>query len=89
MPEEGQRWVALRECMTCGHVGCCDSSPGQHANKHFKETGHPVMQASSPAIGSGAMYMRHTSESATSAWLARLAVRAGPRFVYSARQPLC
>ena len=43
--ETGQRWVQLRKCLSCGHVGCCDSSPGQHANKHFKETGHPVMQA--------------------------------------------
>ncbi len=37
--------VALRMCLTCGHVGCCDSSVGQHATKHFKETRHPVMQA--------------------------------------------
>ena len=37
----GQRWVALRKCLECGHVGCCDSSPGRHANQHFKETGHP------------------------------------------------
>ena len=37
--------VAVRMCLTCGHVGCCDSSIGQHAAKHFKETGHPVMQA--------------------------------------------
>ncbi len=43
--EIGQRWVQLRQCLICGHVGCCDSSPGQHANQHFKETGHPVMQA--------------------------------------------
>jgi hypothetical protein len=41
----GEPWVQLRKCLVCGHVGCCDSSPGQHANKHFKETGHPVMQA--------------------------------------------
>lgn len=37
--------VALRMCMTCGHVGCCDSSVGRHATKHFEETGHPVMRA--------------------------------------------
>jgi len=43
--KEGLRWVQLRKCLTCGHIGCCDSSPGQHANKHFKETGHPIMQA--------------------------------------------
>ncbi len=40
----GQRWVELRTCMVCGHVGCCDSSPGRHAAKHFHDTGHPVMQ---------------------------------------------
>ena len=32
-------------CLTCGHVGCCDSSVGKHATKHFQETGHPVMIA--------------------------------------------
>lgn len=37
--------VAVRLCLICGHVGCCDSSVGQHATKHFKETGHPVIQA--------------------------------------------
>ena len=37
--------VAIRMCLTCGHVGCCDSSIGKHATKHFEETGHPVMQA--------------------------------------------
>jgi monovalent cation/hydrogen antiporter len=43
--ESGLRWVQLRKCLTCGQVGCCDSSAGQHAHGHFKETGHPVMQA--------------------------------------------
>ncbi|MGA2687375.1 MAG: UBP-type zinc finger domain-containing protein [Candidatus Korobacteraceae bacterium] len=43
--QTGQPWVQLRKCLLCGHVGCCDSSPGQHANKHFRDTGHPVMQA--------------------------------------------
>lgn len=42
---EGSKAVALRECLTCGHVGCCDSSIGMHATKHFKESGHPIMQA--------------------------------------------
>ncbi len=37
--------VAIRMCLTCGHVGCCDSSTGKHATKHFEETGHPAMQA--------------------------------------------
>jgi uncharacterized UBP type Zn finger protein len=45
--KEGTKWVALRECQ-CGHVGCCDSSPGKHATRHFKETGHPVMRSVSP-----------------------------------------
>ena len=40
---EKTQWVALRECRTCGHVGCCDSSPKRHATKHFHETQHPVM----------------------------------------------
>ena len=38
-------WVALRMCLICGHVGCCDSSIGLHATKHFEHTGHPVMIA--------------------------------------------
>jgi uncharacterized UBP type Zn finger protein len=42
---DGTPWVALRECLTCGHVGCCDSSIGKHATAHFKETGHAIMQA--------------------------------------------
>ena len=42
--QSGESWVELRKCLTCGYVGCCDSSPGQHANKHFRQTGHPVMQ---------------------------------------------
>jgi uncharacterized UBP type Zn finger protein len=39
----GQRWVHLRMCLTCGHVGCCDQSPGRHATKHFRATGHPLI----------------------------------------------
>lgn len=41
----GDSWVALRECLICGHVGCCDSSKNMHATKHFHATGHPIMQA--------------------------------------------
>ncbi|SRR5690606_11588224 len=41
----GMRWVHLRLCLECGHVGCCDSSPGQHATAHFHATGHPVMRS--------------------------------------------
>lgn len=41
-------WVHLRRCAECGHVGCCDSSPSQHATKHFKSTGHPFVQSFEP-----------------------------------------
>lgn len=46
--EQGQRWVHLRICMECGHVGCCDSSPHKHASRHYHETGHPVMRSMEP-----------------------------------------
>lgn len=42
---EGTHPVALRQCLECGEIGCCDSSPGQHATDHFHRTGHPVMQS--------------------------------------------
>ncbi len=45
---EGGRWVALRRCLECGNVGCCDSSAGRHATQHFQDTGHPVMQSAEP-----------------------------------------
>jgi Zn-finger in ubiquitin-hydrolases and other protein len=41
-------WVHLRLCMSCGHVGCCDSSPGLHASKHAPASGHPVVQSYEP-----------------------------------------
>ena len=44
----GGWWVHLRRCAQCGHVGCCDSSPAQHATAHFETTGHPVMQSYEP-----------------------------------------
>jgi CPA1 family monovalent cation:H+ antiporter len=46
--KEGTQWVHLRECMTCGHVGCCDSSPRRHATRHFHETQHPVVRSVEP-----------------------------------------
>jgi uncharacterized UBP type Zn finger protein len=39
----GSRWVHLRLCLTCGHVGCCDDSPNRHATEHFHATQHPVI----------------------------------------------
>ncbi|MBP3954811.1 UBP-type zinc finger domain-containing protein [Gemmata sp. G18] len=44
----GTRWVHLRLCLSCGHVGCCDSSPGKHATKHHQHTGHPIMASFEP-----------------------------------------
>jgi uncharacterized UBP type Zn finger protein len=44
----GGRWVHLRMCMTCGHVGCCDNSPNRHARAHNAETGHPLIQSYEP-----------------------------------------
>ena len=45
---EGSRWVHLRLCLDCGHVGCCDSSPRRHATAHFRETEHPVIASAEP-----------------------------------------
>ena len=41
-------WVHLRRCAACGHIGCCDSSPGQHATHHFQDTGHRLMTSFEP-----------------------------------------
>jgi CPA1 family monovalent cation:H+ antiporter len=45
---EGTQWVHLRLCLTCGHVGCCDSSPRRHATAHFHDTHHPVVRSAEP-----------------------------------------
>ena len=44
----GMRWVHLRMCQQCGHVGCCDNSIGKHATAHFHEQGHPVVRSYEP-----------------------------------------
>jgi uncharacterized UBP type Zn finger protein len=44
----GRRWVHLRLCQSCGHVGCCDNSPGRHATKHAASTGHPIIRSFEP-----------------------------------------
>ena len=43
--QTGDRWVHLRLCAGCGHVGCCDSSPNRHASAHHAETGHPLIRS--------------------------------------------
>ena len=45
---EGTTTVHLRMCLTCGNVGCCDSSVGRHADRHFHDTQHPVMRSIEP-----------------------------------------
>jgi uncharacterized UBP type Zn finger protein len=42
------RWLHLRRCSVCGHIGCCDSSPGRHARRHWEETGHAIVQSFEP-----------------------------------------
>jgi uncharacterized UBP type Zn finger protein len=46
--EAGGEWAHLRLCMSCGHVGCCDSSPSQHASKHAHKTKHPTIRSYEP-----------------------------------------
>ena len=41
-------WLHLRRCTECGHIGCCDTSPSQHATGHFKATGHPIITSFEP-----------------------------------------
>lgn len=44
----GGWWVHLRRCAQCGHVGCCDTSPSQHATAHFRISGHPLVRSFEP-----------------------------------------
>ncbi|MGC2428287.1 MAG: UBP-type zinc finger domain-containing protein [Nitrososphaeraceae archaeon] len=44
----GSTWVHLRLCLTCGHVGCCDSSINKHGTKHFHSTNHPIVKSFEP-----------------------------------------
>lgn len=55
--ETGGRWVHLRICMTCGHVGCCDASPGKHATAHHHQTDHPVIRSVEPGETWGWCYV--------------------------------
>lgn len=53
----GGRWVHLRLCLACGHVGCCDNSPGRHATKHFHESTHAIMRSFEPGEDWGWCYV--------------------------------
>ena len=44
----GGWWLHLRRCAQCGHIGCCDNSPGQHGTGHYQATGHPVIASFEP-----------------------------------------
>ena len=44
----GARWLHLRMCMTCGKIGCCDSSPNKHATKHAHAADHPILRSAEP-----------------------------------------
>ena len=46
--ENGGWWFHLRRCAQCGHIGCCDSSPAQHASAHAAASGHPVIRSFEP-----------------------------------------
>jgi len=41
-------WYHLRRCAKCGHIGCCDTSPSQHASRHVVESGHPIVRSFEP-----------------------------------------
>ncbi|MES2392029.1 MAG: UBP-type zinc finger domain-containing protein [Acidobacteriota bacterium] len=53
----GDTWVHLRECLVCGHVGCCDSSKNKHATKHFHTSKHAVMRSVEPGESWGYCYV--------------------------------
>jgi len=53
----GGTWVHLRECMECGHIGCCDSSPNKHATKHYHATQHPIIRSFEPGEEWGYCYV--------------------------------
>jgi hypothetical protein len=57
---EESRWVHLRICRTCGHVGCCDGSPNRHATAHFNPTGDPIVEGYDPPEGWGWRYVDRT-----------------------------
>ncbi len=59
--DEHLEWVALRQCLECGNVACCDSSVGQHATEHFHDTTHPVMETAEPGEDWRWCYVHHAT----------------------------
>jgi uncharacterized UBP type Zn finger protein len=53
----GDTWVHLRLCLSCGHVGCCDSSKNKHATKHFRSSRHPIVRSLEPGEAWGWCYV--------------------------------
>jgi uncharacterized UBP type Zn finger protein len=45
---DGDKWLHLRICLSCGHVGCCDDSPNRHATAHHHATSHPIIRSIEP-----------------------------------------
>jgi monovalent cation/hydrogen antiporter len=58
---DGVQWVSLRQCLVCGQIGCCDSSPRRHADAHFRETGHPVIESAEPGEDWRWCYLDHVT----------------------------
>nr|WP_245730709.1 UBP-type zinc finger domain-containing protein [Micromonospora pallida] len=56
----GTSWVHLRTCLTCGHVGCCDSSPERHASRHQQDQDHPIMASAEPGEDWAYCYLDET-----------------------------
>lgn len=65
----GGWWFHLRRCASCGQVGCCDSSPSQHATAHARAVGHPVIASYEP--GESWFYDDRSGEAFTGPDLAR------------------
>jgi uncharacterized UBP type Zn finger protein len=53
----GDGWVHLRECLSCGHIGCCDSSKNRHATAHFRTVQHPLIRSFQPGESWGWCYV--------------------------------
>jgi monovalent cation:H+ antiporter-2, CPA2 family len=58
--KSGDAWVHLRLCLTCGHVGCCNSSPNRHASEHYAATQHPIIASLEPGEDWGWCYPDET-----------------------------